>query len=241
MVFIIKKTLWSDVFPIVLFWTITAEIEKLNNFLHLFTELTSMQTLEFIWLIIQPKNYFNINTPINTPKVQSVYDYIAFSPQLILIQNEIYRDNNAFLLKDEYASIKTDIATFFEYNEYYITSSRMIILITQLLQLSSSEIVEELFYHYNDIWKNWTNWQQCYYSCPRYIAVIPTIVSVEEQHILRVTLYEDDDRKTRDMLFMHDMLVQEIVNCRSDNISKLEHNIELHLSNLQKVLKEHLL
>ena len=237
MVLVTKKILWEDVCPIVLFWTITPEIAKLNEFLHLFADLTYMQTLELIWRMIQPEDLLQVNAP----EVQPVYDCICCSPQLMLAQTKMRHDDNSFLLRERYTSIKTDIATSLEYSEYYVTSSRMRILITRLLQLSSPELVEELFQHYDDIWRNWTNWQDYDHRCSRYVVVMPTMISAEERNVLRVALYEDDDRRNRDMLSMHDTLVHEIMNCRSDDINQLKHNIELQLIDLQKVLTDHLL
>ena len=78
---ITNKTLWKLVAPLVFFWMIPAEIEKLKNFLSLFSELTCRQSRWFIWQITRSEEPFWLNfltkisensLPINSLKIQII-------------------------------------------------------------------------------------------------------------------------------------------------------------------------
>ena len=237
MVSITEKVSWDIVSPIVLFWTITAEIAKLKDFLRLFAGLKYNHELEVIWQMTQPEDPLRVDAP----EIQAVYDCINCSPQMTFAQMDMRHNGDEFLLRDQYTPVKIEIATVLEHSEYYVSTSRMKIVITRLLQLSPPELVKELFQHYDDIWMNWVNWDDYDHRCSRYAVVMPTMVSVEERHALRLAIYADDDNRTREMLSMHDRLVCEIVDCRDDVSSQLVHNIELQLTELHQVLKSHLL
>ena len=233
MVSITNKISWVDVSSIVLFWTISAEINKLKDFLRLVEELTYEQDLRFIWRITQTNNLLLID---DEPEIQAVYECIICSPQLTVKHAEMRCDSDRFFLRDRYTSIKTNIAAFFKHNEYSETAFHMIMMITRVLQLSSNELVEELFQHYNDIWKNLVNWQNYDHCCSRGI-VMPRIVSVEEHHTLHREMYEDNNHRNRDLLLMNDRLQDKIVACRYDDLEQFVHNTELQLTNLHQMLK----
>ena len=237
MVSITNKLSWEDVSPIVLFWTISAEINKLKDFLRLVEELTHEQDLRFIWQITQTNALLLMD---NEPEIQAVYECIICSPQLTVKQTEMHCDSDRFFLRDQYTSIKANIAAFFKQHEHTETAFYMTTMITRVLQLSSNELVEELFQHYNDIWKNLVNWQNYDHCCSRGI-VMPLMVSIEEHHFLHREMYADNNHRNRDLLLMNDRLQDKIVACRYDDLNQLEHNIELQLTDLHQALKDHLL
>lgn len=230
----VTNKIWETVSPIVLFWTITGEITKLKDFLRLITGLDIHQKLEVIWRMTRPEDPLLINAP----EIHTVYECINLSPQLTLIQTEMRSDHNTFLRRDEYAPIKRKIAYFLQNTEWYAHEGVMMRLITQLLQLSSPECVEEMLWHYYNIWTIWIHWENHSFRCRRYTVVIPITISAEEQHILRLEINDSDNQE---MLSMHDALENMIVKCRYDDITRLECNIEQQLTDLHQTLKNHLL
>ena len=232
MVFTSKKVSWDNVRPIVLFWTITAEITKLKEFLHLFANLINYQERAVIWKMTQPEGF----TRIYNSQLQDIYDCISCSPQLTTAQINMRNNGDNFLWYDQYTSIKTDIADILEYNERYEEPSDMCILITRLLQLSSPELVDELFHHYNDIWGNLINWDN-YEYCIKNIIIMPTMISTRERLESEVAIH-GEIQLHRNMLYMHNKLSMEIIIYRNDVALQLLDNINIQLTELHQVLKE---
>ena len=102
---------------------------------------------------------------------------------------------NEFLLLDHYILIKQRIANFLNtYGDYDDDKSpfNVLTMISQLLQISSPELVEELFYHYNDILRNKISWSNRLHKISLYLE-IPPVLSIEECNILRNNIPTESD------------------------------------------------
>lgn len=225
---------WENVAPIVLFWIIPAEVDKLKSFRHLFSNLQYKQTLEIIWMMTQPKN----SLISDSPEIQAVYDCIMCSPQLTRIQTNMHYYGNDFFLWIDYDLTKKAIANFFEEIDKYMTSYEIMNMITLMLQLSSSEFIDELFYHYKDIWDYWVNWDDSNYCLLRSVKK-PVTISDSQQRILLTAIYTDSNCIKRKMLSMHDKLVFSIMSYRNDKMNQLEYNIEICIEDLHQMFKDH--
>lgn len=234
MVSIAKKVSWEIAGPFVIFWMIPVEITKLKDFLLLFTGLRYHQGLGVIWQMMQPENLLRINTP----EVQAVYDCINCSPQLKVEQTEMRRVGDEFLLHDQYITIKTNITAFFNYLGPYETAFYVVMMIARLLRLSPPDLVEELFYHYDDIWRNWVEWSDPNHQNSMHV-VMPPMVSEDERCELRLEMYLDTDTRNQALLVTHDDLIREIEDYRDNASYHLIHNIKVELSKLQQVLDDH--
>ena len=234
MVSITKKVSWDIVGPFVLFWMIPIEISKLKDFLQLFIGLTNHQKLGIIWQMMQPEKVLLINAP----EVQTVYDCISCSPQLKVEQTEMHRVGTGFLWMDQYTTIKTNITAFFNYLGPHETAFYAMMLISRLLRVSPPNLVEELFYHYDDIWKNQVKWSDPLHQSSMHV-VMPPIVSDEERIVLWLEMYNDTDTRNQLLLLSHSKLMTAIEDYRNNVSYQLVENIKQKLSNLQQMLDDY--
>lgn len=233
MVSVINKTLWENVAPLVFFWIITPEIVKLKDFMYMLTRLSYNQHMEFIWRMMQPENLFLINSP----EIQVMFDCISCSPQLRFDQIVMRRIGSRFLLLDRYTQVKQKIACCFKLLINYETETYTTTLISQYIQVTSPEIKEELFYHYNDIWINMV--RPAHLPQTSMHLVMPPTLSIEERRVLKLTLLFDEDTRYGNMFTLQSTLDYAIM-CYRDTISKrLMYRILDQLSELRQVLKNH--
>ena len=230
----ISQTLWKNVAPLVFFWMITPEIAKLKDFLDLFARLNFMQQMKVIWHMTQPKDFFLFNSP----RVEAIYDCISCSPQLRLNQTKMCNIGNRFLLSNLYEVTKQNITSFLNFAitcepEHYILE-----MITHVIQMASPAFVEELYYHYNDIWTFQLTWPE---NLPRCALRLPGPYSVSIKHRRRLnrSLRSNPGNGYIDMIYLQSLLKQDIVKHRTSLKEQLTNKIHDQLSELRQVLKTH--
>ena len=213
---------------------IPIEIAKIKDFLDLFKELSYENTLKIIWLMMQPKDSWLFNNI--EQQVQAVYDCISSSPQLIIEHTKLLHIGNEFLLHDQYTSLKKQFIIFFHRENYNsFNTFNMIIL---MVQISSSELIEELFHHYVDIYKTCVEQYGFNKELLPHLQIPTTIPFIECSRIRR-SMRENSLTSVYRMMSIHIRLEYEVTNFREKVIEQLVNNVKQELINLHQMLEEH--
>lgn len=224
---ITKNRLWQKILPIMRNWILTPQIIQLKYFLIDFERLEFIQKLSVIWQITQPENFIFSNEVF---EIQTIYNYIKESPQLSILQT-IMRKRELFIItyRYRYMEIKQEIRYVFEEHRHLMRLCDIREEMFQLIRTSPAEIIVELVYHYNIILN-----ELIVYHPRQYNVEIPVALSIEERLNLVLSLYEDGDLLTRRLLFLHDILMNQIITRRNKEIDTLEKNVNLQLILLQQ-------
>ena len=228
------KISWKTIGPLVLDWMLPVEITNMKNFRDLFDELTYENTLIIIWLLMQPKDSWlcdNIGQ-----QVQAVYDCISSSPQLMLEHAKLLHIGSELLLRDQFTLIKERFIVFFHRENY--SSVNTFNMITLMIQISPSGLIEELFRYYVDIYRTCVE-QYGFNSELLPLLQIPEVPSFIEYSRMRNSVRENSSTSVSRMLAIHIRLENEVVNFREIVIEELVENVEQELTNLHQLLAEY--
>ena len=226
-----KNRAWLAILPTMRNWIISPQIEKVESFLTQFKKLNMVQKITAIWQMMQPEHFF---MEFETMEIAAMHQCIKDSPQLSLTR-ETMRNEEIFTLRGRYGDIKRDIKDIFEDFENVMTYFLAEEVLIQLIQSSPSEIMEEVWFHYNYVLAR-TNFRYTTNDISQGFMILPEALSFEERLTLTSSLRVNGDIITQRLLDIHMMLMDYIIECRMDQIKELLIDVDHHLAFLQKRL-----
>ena len=129
--------------------------------------------------------------------------------------------------------IKQEIRYAFEAERHITRLSDIRAKMSQMIQLSPAELIVELVFHYNTILD-----QLVIYHPRQYDVETPVALSIRERVDELNFLREDGDPLTRQLLFSHEELMDQIIVRREKELDTLEKNVMSHLELLCQQIKQ---